>query len=683
MTNQQNFYKRLIEELRNRRVFRVSTVYVGISFALIEVSDILLPMLEAPAWSLKAIVILLAIGFPLAVTLAWMFQFTPEGVRRSPKSGEKQTTADKPLTSNSIIIALLVIIAMLLAFPRYKDTPTNHSVSMEAQVDSKSIAVLPFTPFADEREDEIFADGVHDDILTQLSKIADLKVISRTSVMQYKGTTKLIPDIAGELGVANVLEGSVRRAGDQIRIVAQLINAATDEHLWAETFDREYADIFSVQTEVAKKIAQAMKATLTPAEISSIEQKPTENLEAYSLFMQGKLLFESFTGQLTMVNLIHEAIPMYEQALKLDPGLLAANTGLVEAYVQLLNNAIGVSDENKAQAKKYLDQSLSIDPRHPDTHKALGLVAYYVDRDFDKAIDHFRNSIHGRPNDADVLGYMAAVVRRQGKFKDSQMYYQKAFAINPRSASLLYNAASTSMYMHAWEEEAMYIDMLIALEPEAVWWHAGKGYNLFQITGDLNVGISYLDSVQDGEYDFDLFEAYYYLLTYKNDWKRLRELLDDNDPALFYPFHFGYGLAERMFGNEQKALAHFDSLEVAARAQLSGAPDDVRALGYLANALLGKGDKAEAIKLATKATEIVPIEKDAMNGARALWVLCDINAVAKEKEATLSLLEKLSNIPSEISVHDLTYDPNYDFLRDEPRFQVVLENYENIYKQFN
>lgn len=659
-------------------------MYIGISFALIEVSDILFPMVSAPVWSLKALVLLLALGFPIAVTLAWMFQFTPEGLRRSPKSGEKQTAADKPMTSNGIIIALLVIIALLLAFPRYKDSPTQDSEArQEVQIDSKSIAVLPFTPFADEREDEIFADGVHDDILTQLSKIADLKVISRTSVMQYKGTTKLIPDIASELGVANVLEGSVRRAGDQIRIVAQLINAKTDEHLWAETFDRKYADIFSVQTEVAKKIAQAMQATLTPREISSIEQKPTENLKAYNLYMRGKLLFESFSGQLTKINLIHEAILMYERAVALDPDLLVANTSLVEAYVQLLNNAEGVSEKNRSQSRIYLEKAQLIDPDHPDTYKALGLYTYYVDRDYDLALEHFKNAINGRPNDADVLGYMAAVVRRQGKFKESQKYYRKAFSINPRSASLIYNASATSMHIHAWAEEAMYIDILIALEPESIWWHGQKAYNIYQQTGNPDAGLAYLDSVTNGEYVLDLSDIYQYLLFYTGDRKRLRDYVDATDPSNFYPTYIGHGLTERMLGNEQKAIAYFGSLELAARTQLEGAPDDARTLGHLAHALIGKGNKKAAIDVATRATELLPVSEDAMIGIQTLWTLCDIYALAQEKEATLTLLERLSQHPSVRSVYDIKFDPSFEFLRSEARFEEILKNYENIYLAFN
>jgi len=672
-----------IQELRNRRVFRVAAVYLGAAFALLEAADIVVATYGLPDSVIRILMILLLVGFPLSTGLAWSFQFTPEGLRRSPKTGEKQTASEKPLTSNGIIISLLLVIAVLLAFPRYRDAPSvQDQVTIEALLDTKSIAVLPFTPFTDEREDEIFADGMHDDILTQLSKIGDLKVISRTSVMQYKGTSKLIPDIAQELGVTNILEGSVRRAGDQIRVVAQLINAKTDEHLWAETFDRKYADIFSIQTEVAKKIASAMKATLTPAEVSSIEQQPTENLEAYNYYMRGKLSFESYSGQTTKLHLVEQAIEMYEKSVSLDPGLLVANTALVEAYVQQLNSRVGIAEQNIEKANYYLQRAKTVDANGADTYKAMGLVAYYVDRDYEKALDHFEHALKGKPNDADVIAYMAAVVRRQGNFEQSQKYYQRAVEINPRSGSLLYNASTTSMYMHLWQEEAMYIDLLIALEPESVWWEGSKAWNIFQQTGDPNAGLEYLYAIDHPDNKMENFESFYWLLWYNRDKEKLRDLLDANDPSSWYLLDLYYGFVERLLGNEEQALTHYRKLEKTMLERLDRTPDHPREMGYLAYAYLGQGKKEAAIKLATRATEIIPVEMDAMEGTRTLLMLCDIYALAKDKENTLKLLERLMHLPSETSVYDSKYDPNFDFLRGEPRFKEVLKHREDIYQAF-
>ena len=335
-----------------------------------------------------------------------------------------------------------MLISGLLAYKQLFNTSgrTASDTSVE-RVNDKSIAVLPFTPFGDEREDEIFADGVHDDILTQLSKIADLKVISRTSVMQYKGTTKLISVIAKELGVADVLEGSVRRAGDQIRIVAQLINARTDEHLWAETFDRQYADIFSVQTEVAKKIASAMQATLTPEETAYIEEKPTENLKAYQLYMRGRLTFLSYGVNEAEQSIITDAVKLYQQALELDPKMLTAYADLVEASAVSVHWNIGEVAKNKAIAIAALKSAVELDRDHPRVHAAQGIYAYYVDKNYEQALDKFDRSIEQMPNAAMLYLYTAAIRRRQGSVTKSLELFAHAVELDPLAPAIIGNAA--------------------------------------------------------------------------------------------------------------------------------------------------------------------------------------------------------------------------------------------------
>ncbi|NQV51175.1 MAG: hypothetical protein HQ507_11790, partial [Candidatus Marinimicrobia bacterium] len=373
MSEQKSGLKRLFQEFRNRRVFRVAAVYLGAAFAILEAADIIVPMFGFPKISLVIILGLLMIGFPIATTLSWHLQFTADGIRRSPKSGEKQTTNQKPLTSNALIILLLVVITVLLAYPRFLDreAPGSYATVTDATIlDSKSIAVLPFINFSSSDEDAYFADGIHDDILTQLSKIGDLRIISRTTMIKYKDSDKSMSQIAEEVGAANILEGSVRRAGEQVRIVAQLIKANTDEHLWAETYDREYADIFAIQTDVARKIASALKSTLTPQEERHLENIPTTNMEAYDYFLRGNTYW--YTKTTKEGNL--RAAAMYQKAVDLDPsfGLAYARLSIVHSGLYQSRNW-DPTPERKAMAENTLKKARALIPAQAESHFAQGV----------------------------------------------------------------------------------------------------------------------------------------------------------------------------------------------------------------------------------------------------------------------------------------------------------------------
>lgn len=712
MTENPSKLSHLITELRNRRVIRVSTVYIGISFALIEVSDIIFPMMNAPSWSLKALTIFLLLGFPAAIVLSWMFQVTPEGIRRSPKSGERQTNNDKPFTSNGIISVLLLLVAVLmispsftggaeqsaggqgvmnnkaigallvliagyLAYTHFRSKPGADQAAAQSIANDidKSIAVLPFTPFGDEREDEIFADGVHDDILTQLSKIADLKVISRTSVMQYKGTTKLISVIAKELGVADVLEGSVRRSGDQIRIVAQLINAKTDEHLWAETFDRKYEDIFTVQTEVAKKIAAAMQATLTPEEAAYIEEKPTENLKAYQLYMRGRLTFLSYGVNEAEQSIITDAVELYQQALELDPSMLIAYTDLVEASAISVHWNIGSVVKNHEIARSALDQALELDPDHPRVHAAQGIYAYYVDRDYESALEKFDRSLEDMPNAAMLSLYTAAIRRRQGDVHKSLKLFAHAVELDPLSPAIIGNAAMTAFDAKDIKNARKYNDLLIALQPEQSTWRFFEAMILLEETDNIDLAVkSYLDSNMN-DATIVAWENKYELHFLKQDKDAIQKLLTEGEAYLSEQYYFDryYAQAFDLLGETESALKHYTALKKGAEDKLKKAPEDILAWGHLGLALAALGQVEEGIEAGLRAKQLKPLKTDAVDGAVALENLCYIYATAKMVDETLGLVEQLIDIPSQMTLNILKHKPVFNFLRDNPRFQELIK----------
>ncbi len=333
----------LITELKRRNVFRVGVAYAIVAWLLVEVASVVFPTFGAPEWVMKVVTFLVILGFPLALILAWAFELTPEGIKRETAvdSGES-ITSKTGRKLDFAIIGLLVIAVVYFAVdkfvldaqPEQAEVVAEQASGPESVVREKSVAVLPFENQSRDAANEPFTIGIHDDILTQISKIRALKVISRTSVMEYRNTTKNLKTIGQELGAATVLEGGVQRAGDRVRINVQLIDAATDKHLWADTYDRRLTaeNIFAIQTEIATAIADALRATLSPEEQNRLATVPTENLAAYEAYILGKQRMAKFTSVA-----LEEAAEYFEQAVNLDPGFALAYVGLADAHAQNVN----------------------------------------------------------------------------------------------------------------------------------------------------------------------------------------------------------------------------------------------------------------------------------------------------------------------------------------------------------
>jgi len=658
MAEKKRGFARLMEELRNRRVFRVAAVYLGIGFAALEATDIVVPMLGLPTIIPVIVLGLLMLGFPIATTLAWHYQMTDEGLRKSPRSGEKQTSKEKPWTGNWVTSMLLVLILVLLVYPRFRDAESQPY--QETLVDAKSVAVLPFTPFTKTMEDESFADGVHDDILTQLSKIADLKVISRTSVMQYKGTTKLVSDIANELDVANILEGSVRRAGDQIRIVAQLINAKTDEHLWAETFDRQYADIFSIQTEVAKKIARALKAELTPSEEQYISALPTKNREAWEVFTRAELLAE------TGATNIDSASSLYEQAGELDPEFLLpfARLAKIHAHAYFDGNGRDPSPGRLDQAKQALQRAIAMNPDAPETHLAQGYFHYYGSRDYQQALDAFYLAQSSQPNNSDLLEAIGYVERRLGQWDKCWEHLEKAVALDPNNLGKVSELWSTAQMMRKWEVSEKYQQHASAIgggnDPEVEmmqYWHAFRRYG---DTERLQVIFDDLVSRFPGD-NMRIMRRWHPLFV--RDFEAglaYNTSHDDEDNTR------GVWLAYT--GDQEAAAAYFDSRRIVVEEKIAKHPKDVQAflnLGFLL-ARLDKHD--DAIRMGQQAVELMPLSKDAVLGSDMLEGLAGIYTDCGLLDEALEIIEQLLLIPSDMTPAILINNPRWDALREHPQF---------------
>ena len=667
MSESQSKLSNLVHELRNRRVFRVAAVYLGVGYAVLEASSIIVPTMGFPAVIVKIILGLLMIGFPIAVALAWMFQVTPDGIRRSPKSGEKQSESDKPLTGNATIIVLLVIIAGLLVYPQFTESTSVVEEHM-SQVDSKSIAVLPFTSITDEREDEIFADGMHDDILTQLSKVADLKVISRTSVMQYRETTMLISDIAKELGVANVLEGSVRRAGDQIRIVAQLINAETDEHIWAETYDRKYADVFAIQSDVAQKIARALKAKLTPKEKHYIETKLTENQKAWELYIRAELLWDADIMERDSIAVI------YEQAIELDPGFLLPYTELtaLHAYAYFDGSGLDPRPERLEQARAALEKAIQIDPNAPETHRAQGYFHYYGARNYAQALEEFSIAMESQPNNSDLLAATAFVQRRLGQWDESLEKLQKAVSLDPNDGNKVRQMRDMTYMMRLWDLSERYQGQLSAIhsgnEPGT---EQGRYYIELAQSGDLDKMQIILDQLMARFDPEDLLDIRQMHALFTRDFEGLltMELADTAGS------NSNIGNLLEWTGQAERAQSNFEEARIKAEKMIQENPQGWEKYGDLGYALAKLGRIEEALDWGKQEVELMSLSRDRLSGPAALEDLAEIYLVCGRYDESIDLYTQILSMPGWLSVNWLKLSPLYDPLRSHPRFQILLEQY--------
>src|SRR6266581_7520036 len=371
------------EEVRRRKVYRVAAAYVIAAGFIIQISSAVFPAWDLPNWAFRLVVVFLLIGFPISLILAWAYDITPQGIRATPAP---QTHRRRNVIMLIAIGVIVSAVAGFFLFPRVSWRNVE-----------KSIAVLPFQSLSDEKENEYFADGIQDDILTNLAKIGDLKVISRMSVMSYRGdAVRNAREIGKALGVATLLEGSVRRAGNRVRVNVQLINANNDEHIWAEDYDRDLTDVFAIQTDLARRIVSALQAKLSPNEKARLDRRPTQNPDAYLLFVQAH-------DYATRMDLFHKtssrAVPLFEQAIKLDPNFALAFAGLSMAESWIYHSSDPVP-ARREKARLHEDEALRLQPDLPEGHLALGFSYYYGDRDYERALTEFDISKRGLPNNA-------------------------------------------------------------------------------------------------------------------------------------------------------------------------------------------------------------------------------------------------------------------------------------------
>jgi TolB-like protein len=435
-------------ELKRRNVFRVGAAYAVLGWLLIEVASVLLPTFEAPTWVQKTFTLIVLLGWPVALFLAWAFELTPEGVKLEKDVDRNQSITNKTGRKLDFIIIGFLIIALAYFIWESRSAPPEETIAeVPVAAIGKSIAVLPFSNLSPDSDTDYFVAGLHDDLLTQLSKIHDLKVISRTSVLEYAGTTQNMREIGEALGVATIMEGGVQRSGDRVRLNVQLIGASNDEHLWAETYDRTLSaeNVFDIQSEITRQIVRALSAVLTESEESRLEDRPTDNLVAYESYLNASLILDKVgTGDF---DLLDQALAAAEQSVQLDPEFVEAWATLGEIYLHRFWYE-GRDPESAGNAKQAIDAALAIDPSSPEARTQLGWYHYWVHFDYPTAIPEFKRALEMQPGSSNTWDGLASAYRRSGQFELALQGFEQSRLLSPQITNAYIEVITTLTFRH-------------------------------------------------------------------------------------------------------------------------------------------------------------------------------------------------------------------------------------------
>lgn len=678
-----------LTELKRRKVYRVAVAYAIVAWLLIQAGSILFPTFEAPTWVMKVFVTAVILGFPVALILAWAFELTPEGIKRAdevPPQESKRAKAGPKWTA--IIVAAAVVAAALLAFQfaRTRSSTTaelpKQTVPTATSMD-KSVAVLPFENLSSDKENAFFAQGIQDEIITTLSKISGLRVISRTSTAHYESAPQNLPEIARQLRVSNVLEGSVQKVGDRVHINVQLIQADNDAHLWAQSYNRELTDIFGVEAEVAKSIADSLQATLSPQEKARVEAKPTTNPDAYVLYLRAR---DYQTRPDNLLQDFRSARNLYDQAIKLDPNFALAHARL-SAVMSQIYHWFEPTQEVKQTARREADESLRLQPDLGEGHLALGLYFYYEASNYEEALRELNLAAKTLPNDGDVGLYIAAVQRRQGHLTEAIAAYQKAEAIDPRDSITLYDAAQTYFGIRDWPNAVKGMDRVLALAPDSLNVKIQRAYMEFFWKGSTVPIKAVLESFApnldpDGVVTFSRWdvalmdrdpEAAERALTSA----RLQNFVAPTGVPL--PKSYLAGCVAVVRKDAAQAQQEFETARPILEQVVMKSPQDgIRhaQLGFL-YALMGRKD--DALREGQRGEELTSVSKDMINGGTVQGFLALIYARNGDADHAIQLIERLLTTPfavdyadDSITLSDLRQRWEWDPLRNDPRFQKIL-----------
>lgn len=697
-----------LRELRRRNVFRVAMAYAIVAWLIVQIASIVLPAFEAPDWIMQVSLVLVVLGFPLALILAWAFELTPEGLKR-----EEDVERAESITSQTgrkldfIIIGVLSVAVVFFVWDKFAwDDRTEQAGSADIR---KSVAVLPFENMSGDESNNPFTIGVHDDLLTHLSKISSIKTISRTSVLRYRGTTKSVSEIAKELGVATILEGGVQRSGDRVRINVQLIDAISDEHLWAETYDRQLTavNIFAIQTEIATAIAAALRATLSPDEQRGIASVPTENLEAYEAYQLGRQALTRRTNKS-----ITEAIDLFAEATVIDAKFSQAWAGLSDGYRLLAHYSGQNVDDLYQKARAAVDRALQVDDQLSEPQTSLAALLE-IQGDFSGAMLAIERALKFDANNADAHFRYASLLHETGHVDQSLLEWEVAAQLDPLSPVINDAYAWTlaevgrfdealARYRRVDEIEPQYpgtavsigtiyglaygrLDLAnlwyrkaLALDPDYSWIPAILGLVFLELDDD-DTAIFWINrALQQSPQHPWANGALMMLHSYRGDSEQVSRYADEVlsvDSRWRIGTALSHGrVADLRDGNYDEILERYEL----SFPELFSDDPDVNSVTYrpaidIAGLYLLSGESERAAMLLNACQN--PISKTIRVGFYGFWV-SDVQILAlqgKTKEALAALRQAIDQGWRTDWRYFFYVDPNLDSIRGEPEFQVLLQ----------
>ena len=655
------------EELKRRKVFRVATTYAVVAWILMQIGEVTFPALNIPEWVMSTLVVVLLSGFPIAVIFAWIFDKTPQGYIKTdaPETerieGMNVKVDNRPfyLQKRNIVLVLGLLVGVLIG--------TYSGGSFKESIDDKSIAVLPFDNYSTAEEDQYFSDGMTEVIIANLAKVKDLKVISRTSVMEYKNTTKKLKEIAKELGVAHILEGSIQRSNGRVRVVGQLIDADTDEHIWAETYDKKESDIFELQSDVAIEIANALKTELTDEVKARISEKLTESTIAYEYYLKGNMYESSGHSKKNLLAAISE----YERAVSIDPEFAEAHAQLGKMHAHIKWYRHDLSQKRMDMSKAAIDQAMNLKPNNAIVRIARGTYFYHGFRDYGKALADYTLARELAPGNISAIYRIGLIYRRLGDFEKAVLNMEQAISLDPRSVLMLQNLAGSYVALRRYNEVSSIIDRTDALESKMT--NATYGISsIYYASGNAEQAISFLKNIKN----FERLKFHYSIIL--KNYEEIEQILTDyqNDFITsvqnYFPRSYFQGILNEGLGNKDEAIKYFKRTIEHLKEKINSYPDDPRFYSTLGLTYARIGKNKEAVNAGLKAIDILPISKDAMFGPNYEKSLCYIYSIIGEKNKALEKIEYLSVIPNGFHYGELKMDPDFDSIRNEPRFQTVL-----------
>jgi serine/threonine-protein kinase len=603
--------------------------------------------------------------------------------KRSSATG-KRSARFRMLLVAAVILVVLGVLALIFTPAILKSFrfATSGDKAAPASIPEKSIAVLPFQNLSDDKQNAFFADGVQDEVLTDLSKVADLKVISRTSVAQYKdAATRNLRDIGQALGVAHVLEGSVQRIANNVRVNAQLIDARNDAHLWAQTYTRDLADVFGIQSEIAEAIAQQLQAHLSPDEKVRMAQPVTTDPVAYDLYLRARQL-DDLSNDPDAKGSLLQAISLLEEAVRRDPKFLRAYCLMVETHLDLYWEAFDHTDQRRELARVALQKAEEIQPDAGEVHWMKGVYAYHGLRDYNRALRELEKAKELLPNEARIYVTIGAIDRRTDRFREAETNFRRAVELDPRNFIVLMEAGSTFQAMRRYPEAARLYKQALSILPNDPFVSYVLGFNSFAQTGDVAEWRKPLQLIAQQSPEaargvaFPLLVCGWVQRDQSESEKALAlipaEGISNSLDEASVPREYCVGRTAWLFGNKELAQTSLTAARSIFERTIREQPDYPQAWAYLGltDAMLGRCN--EAIQEGKRACEILPYTKDSWIGPTFITYLGVIYSLCGEKEAALQQLKTSAELPTGVTYGELKQSPDWDSLRSDPRFEQIV-----------